>query len=234
MFDFRTQSFIRRPREGGNPRLPPPGRDTPEARPRTLGQPRKIRPFCGEGHTGPPLPVVGRRAGGHSGRCSPGPSPTGAQTRLDWKNAGMKTSKHDHDPPGVVTVPVEEVLDLHTYDPRELEPLLDDYLSEAHARGLKSVRIIHGKGRGVLRRRVRSLLWRHPLVSAFHDATPASGSWGATVVHLSPGKDDRGNIDTTGSAPPEPDRRPALLWSRLGVGLLLGIAIGGVLLWMIR
>lgn len=83
-----------------------------------------------------------------------------------------------------IVVPIEDVLDLHTFHPRELPDLLDDYLEACAAKGFAQVRIVHGKGHGVLKRRVRSLLERHPRVAACGDAPPEAGGWGATLVHL--------------------------------------------------
>ncbi len=143
-----------------------------------------------------------------------------------------KMERDEKNCPEVLGVPVEPVLDLHTYDPRELKPLLDDYLSEAQAQGFETVRIIHGKGRGVLRRRVRALLSRHPLVFAFYDASPASGSWGATVVHLSSRKGGQENVVTLNTVNTKPNLAPPLRLKHLGIGLLLGILIGAILLWM--
>lgn len=83
-----------------------------------------------------------------------------------------------------VEVPIDGILDLHTFNPRELPFLIDDYLAACHAKGIFSVRIIHGKGTGVQKARVRSLLAKHPLVREFKDAPAEAGGWGATVVEL--------------------------------------------------
>jgi len=83
-----------------------------------------------------------------------------------------------------VAVPIEDVLDLHTFDPKEVKELLDDYLTACLEHNLHSVRIVHGKGRGVLKERVRKILSRHPLVASFGDAPPQAGGWGATLVEL--------------------------------------------------
>ena len=80
--------------------------------------------------------------------------------------------------------PITDELDLHTFRPGELATLLDDYFSECLRLGTAEVRLIHGKGSGVLRERVHSLLRRHPLVSAFQLAPPEAGGWGATRVVL--------------------------------------------------
>jgi DNA-nicking Smr family endonuclease len=83
-----------------------------------------------------------------------------------------------------VIVPIEDNLDLHTFQPRDIPDLLEDYLVECFKAGLYSVRIIHGKGKGVQKRRVQGLLQNNPLVSAFKDAPPEAGGWGATLVEL--------------------------------------------------
>ena len=77
------------------------------------------------------------------------------------------------------------VLDLHTFQPREVKDLVLDYLAECQTRGILRVRIIHGKGLGQLRQTVHSILKKHPDVAEFHLASEHSGGWGATIVHLS-------------------------------------------------
>ena len=83
-----------------------------------------------------------------------------------------------------VNLPIEDVLDLHTFQPRELPELLEDYFSECIKAGIYSVRIIHGKGKGIQKKRVHALLRRNPMVRSFQDAPPEAGGWGATVVEL--------------------------------------------------
>jgi DNA-nicking Smr family endonuclease len=83
-----------------------------------------------------------------------------------------------------VNLPIEDVLDLHTFQPREVPELLEDYFSECIKAGIYSVRIIHGKGKGIQKKRVRALLRRNPMVLSFQDAPPEAGGWGATVVEL--------------------------------------------------
>jgi len=83
-----------------------------------------------------------------------------------------------------VTIPIEDVLDLHTFLPRDIPDLLEDYLTECLKAGLYSVRIIHGKGKGVQKQRVQGLLQKNVLVSSFTDAPPEAGGWGATLVEL--------------------------------------------------
>jgi DNA-nicking Smr family endonuclease len=81
-------------------------------------------------------------------------------------------------------IPIEDTLDLHTFLPRDIPDLLEDYLAECLKTGLYSVRIIHGKGKGVLKRRVQGLLQNNPLVFSIKDAPPDAGGWGATLVEL--------------------------------------------------
>lgn len=83
-----------------------------------------------------------------------------------------------------VVIPITGELDLHTFSPRELAPLLEDYLQACWEQGLTQVKIIHGKGTGQLKARVRSLLAKNPLVLACTDADSGSGGWGATLVTL--------------------------------------------------
>ena len=85
-----------------------------------------------------------------------------------------------------VAQPVSDVLNLHTFAPRDVPDLVPEYLDECARRGLRHVRIIHGKGRGVLRRVVHAALSRHPRVVDFHLAGDRAGGWGATVVELAP------------------------------------------------
>jgi hypothetical protein len=86
-----------------------------------------------------------------------------------------------------VVLPVEDFIDLHPFPPRDIPGVVNDYLEAAHARGFREVRLIHGRGIGVQRERVRSTLAKHPLVESFSDATPDRGGWGATVAYLSQG-----------------------------------------------
>ena len=85
-----------------------------------------------------------------------------------------------------VELEINGELDLHTFRPSELAPLLKDYIDECRAQGILSLRIIHGKGHGVLRKRVHHLLEKSPLVRSFRLAPPNAGGWGATLVELKP------------------------------------------------
>jgi hypothetical protein len=98
--------------------------------------------------------------------------------------AAAEAEGGDLDSDAVVSLPVEDSLDLHSFAPASIPDVVQDYLEAAHARGLHEVRLIHGRGIGVQRERVRSLLARHPRVAAFHDAPPEAGGWGATVAYL--------------------------------------------------
>jgi len=85
-----------------------------------------------------------------------------------------------------VPLPMDGVLDLHTFRPADVKAVLAEYLAECRAHGIMRVRIIHGKGTGQLRQTVHTLLARAPDVAEFHLASSASGGWGATIVHLKP------------------------------------------------
>jgi DNA-nicking Smr family endonuclease len=86
----------------------------------------------------------------------------------------------------VVHIPIEDWIDLHTFSPKEIPSLLEEYLLECQKKGFKEIRIIHGKGKGVQMSIVHSFLKKNPLVESFKLAPPEAGSWGATVVSLKP------------------------------------------------
>ncbi len=85
-----------------------------------------------------------------------------------------------------VKIPIEDVLDLHTFHPRDVPDLLEDYFCECIKAGIYSVRIIHGKGKGIQKRQVQRILQKNPRVKSFKDAPPEAGGWGATLVELKP------------------------------------------------
>ena len=86
----------------------------------------------------------------------------------------------------VVAVPIDGVLDLHTFRPKDVPELVPAYLDECRSEGVLAVRIIHGKGKGVLRRTVHAILERRDDVLDYKLAEPHRGGWGATLVTLSP------------------------------------------------
>lgn len=83
-----------------------------------------------------------------------------------------------------VEIPITDVLDLHSFAPRDVKDAVEAYLEEAHARGFKALRIIHGRGIGVQRETVRTILARSPWVLDYRDAPAEAGGWGATVITL--------------------------------------------------
>jgi DNA-nicking Smr family endonuclease len=85
-----------------------------------------------------------------------------------------------------VELPIDGVLDLHTFRPADVKPLVSDYLDLCRQRGILRVRIIHGKGIGALRTTVHALLARRPDVLSYALASEPFGGWGATIVHLRP------------------------------------------------
>lgn len=90
----------------------------------------------------------------------------------------------------IVPMPIDGVLDLHTFQPRDVKYLVPDYIEECRKRGILEVRIVHGKGTGVLRRTVHAILERLPEVAEYHLGGHGSGSWGATLVTLHPKEDE--------------------------------------------
>ena len=90
------------------------------------------------------------------------------------------------DEPEATELPIDGVLDLHTFKPKDIKDLVPDYLAACRAKGILRVRIIHGKGIGTLRETVHALLRRLPEVASFSLAGEFSGSWGATIVVLHP------------------------------------------------
>lgn len=111
----------------------------------------------------------------------------------------MSTRGKDHVPPrppamedpdapalDPVELPIDGTLDLHTFRPSEVKELVIDYLAECRQRDILWVRIIHGKGRGALRRTVHAALDRLPEVRTYRLAGEDGGGWGATLVELDP------------------------------------------------
>lgn len=83
-----------------------------------------------------------------------------------------------------VNMPIEDILDLHTFQPKDIPDLLVDYFEACIDADIYSVRIVHGKGRGILKKRVQELLKQNQMVESFQNAPPEAGGWGATLVEL--------------------------------------------------
>jgi dsDNA-specific endonuclease/ATPase MutS2 len=121
--------------------------------------------------------------------------------RLLSKGHRLQSSVHDdeaesdesYDPenpfPDVVPIEFRDVLDLHSIPPRQVQAVVKDYIEDAQQHGARWVRIIHGKGVGVQREIVRSILARSTQVVEYKDAPGEAGGWGATVVTLRVGRD---------------------------------------------
>lgn len=85
----------------------------------------------------------------------------------------------------VIHIPIDGVLDLHTFNPQEVFSVVNEYLRACLEQRIYEVRIIHGKGKGVLRRTVHAVLEQHPAVYEFKlDSGPSS--WGATIARIAP------------------------------------------------
>jgi DNA-nicking Smr family endonuclease len=83
-----------------------------------------------------------------------------------------------------IKVPIEDVLDLHLFRHKDIPDLIEDYVAACRKKGLYLVRIIHGKGTGILKSRVKALLKAHPDVIAISAAPANLGGWGATIVQI--------------------------------------------------
>lgn len=92
--------------------------------------------------------------------------------------------KFHEDKNGLVQVPIDGVLDLHNFSPKDFNQLIPDYLEECSKAGIFQVRLIHGKGIGNLRRTVHTILGRLPQVQEYKLADEKAGGWGATLVVL--------------------------------------------------
>jgi hypothetical protein len=95
-----------------------------------------------------------------------------------WAGAAYSANR------GAAEVAIDGELDLHNFSPKEVAPLVREYIEVCHQRGIRDLRIVHGKGKGVLRRTVHSLLAGHALVEHYRLGGQGEGSWGATIVRL--------------------------------------------------
>ncbi len=99
---------------------------------------------------------------------------------LHIKRSKPSLNEYINDP---IHIPINGVLDLHTFDPKEVASLVNEYLNSCLEEEIYEVRIIHGKGKGVLRQTVHAVLEKHPAVVEFKLDTGPS-SWGATIVRM--------------------------------------------------
>jgi DNA-nicking Smr family endonuclease len=83
-----------------------------------------------------------------------------------------------------IVLPIEDSIDLHPFAPKDIPSVVEEYLAQCVETGIYEVRIIHGRGTGVQRKIVQSLLSKHPRVASFKDAPAEAGGWGATMVVL--------------------------------------------------
>jgi DNA-nicking Smr family endonuclease len=83
-----------------------------------------------------------------------------------------------------VVVPITDEIDLHSFAPRDIPSVVDEYLEACRARGIFVVRLVHGRGKGVQRAVVRRLLASREDMLSFEDSPPAQGGWGGTIVRL--------------------------------------------------
>ena len=98
-----------------------------------------------------------------------------------------------------VAVGPGDTLDLHTFSPKEVPSLLEEFIYQSQKAEIYLIKIIHGKGSGAMRRRVQVLLARDQRVLAFYDAPPESGGWGATLVELRPDEEPEGEVFQPGA-----------------------------------
>lgn len=96
----------------------------------------------------------------------------------------MFRSMTNDEPDDPVILPIEDSIDLHAFAPKDLPSVVESYLESAREAGFREVRIIHGRGKGIQKERVRQVLGRSPHVEHFEEATPDRGGFGATVARL--------------------------------------------------
>ena len=107
-----------------------------------------------------------------------------SSSRKDRSEAGTDSSPSDSPFGEPVVVSIQDFIDLHAFSPKDIPSVVEEYLEQCVQAGFGEVRIIHGRGMGVQRNIVRSVLSKHPAVFSFRDASPEAGGWGATVVLL--------------------------------------------------
>lgn len=147
---------------------------------------RRHAKFGALGLTGTIATVLGRtkrRVRSNEGRlCRPqalgDAGPSGLRSAPWAGAAGSKLAGR------ALEVAIDGELDLHNFSPKEVAPLVREYIEVCRARGIHDLRIVHGKGKGVLRRTVHSLLAKHEAVESYRLGSHGEGSWGATIVRL--------------------------------------------------
>ena len=113
--------------------------------------------------------------------------PTGSGRSIIVGDATEPSNKEQEEPSPFgepVVVPIEGTIDLHAFAPADIPSVVREFLQQSQQAGFHEVRIVHGRGKGVQRQIVRSILEKHPLVRSFQDAGLELGGWGATVVIL--------------------------------------------------
>jgi DNA-nicking Smr family endonuclease len=99
--------------------------------------------------------------------------------------SGEGDDREEEELPGeMVSIPLTGELDLHPFAPRDIPSVVEEYVRACHGKGVRHLRLAHGRGRGVQRAAVRRVLATLPEVQSFDDAPPGAGGWGATVVEL--------------------------------------------------
>lgn len=101
--------------------------------------------------------------------------------------AGDKQAGHQPEPDDSLALPIDGVLDLHTFRPADVKAVVLAYIEACQQKKIRDLRIIHGKGAGILRQQVHALLDRHSGVQSYTLAPGDAGGWGATLVKLRKG-----------------------------------------------
>jgi len=105
--------------------------------------------------------------------------------KYEHKSGGTDATPEAESPFGdAVNIELQDSIDLHHFQAKEIASVVEEYLAQCRQADLLEVRLIHGKGVGVQRNIIRSLLTKHPAVLSFQDAPAEAGSWGATIVTL--------------------------------------------------
>lgn len=106
------------------------------------------------------------------------------QKKKDQLQKALDSARPDSPFEEPVVVPIDDSIDLHPFAPKDIPSIVEEYLEQCIRHDIYEIRLIHGRGRGVQRRIIRSHLEKHPLVLSFIDAPSEAGGWGATIVVL--------------------------------------------------